>query len=522
MRNYSKQLGKQPQSEPIVGRTDMVQNNAGGYVFKVSDKEQLERFLLLGSEGGTYYVSENKLTLDNAQSIIKLILADGISVVNTVVNFATNRKAPRADASLFVLALAASHGDLETKKAAYAAISQVAYTATHLFTFLSNVQNLRGWSRGLRNGVAKWYTSKDAKTLSYQLVKYRSRNGFTHRDALRLAHPKTANVELNELFKYAVGKTTEAEVSNKLIQTFGLAQKAKTAADLIPLIKEGQLTWEMVPTELLNDKEVLNVLVDFMPLTALIRNLNRFAYNGLTVGNNNFVKKVKARLSDAEAVKRAGIHPVMIINSMKTYEQGRGDKGSKTWEANQGVLDALSKTYELAVGSVVPTNKSILVAADVSGSMSHHNISGMTMTASQVAQVLAVTMLKTEPNAEMINFDTALYKSKFGSRSSIDEVMKYSAEGGGTDCSLPIQYAIANSGNVKYDAIIILTDNETWAGQRHSLDLLREARKVNPDIKIIEVAMIANPSTQFPADEKNLLRVVGFDNSVIDLISKFL
>jgi len=40
-----------PQSLPIPGR-DMVANNAGGFVFKLDEWKQLDRFLILGSEGG--------------------------------------------------------------------------------------------------------------------------------------------------------------------------------------------------------------------------------------------------------------------------------------------------------------------------------------------------------------------------------------------------------------------------------------------------------------------------------------
>ena len=32
----------------------MVENNAGGFVFKLDEWKQLERFLILGSEGGTF------------------------------------------------------------------------------------------------------------------------------------------------------------------------------------------------------------------------------------------------------------------------------------------------------------------------------------------------------------------------------------------------------------------------------------------------------------------------------------
>ena len=57
---------KTPQSEPIIGE-NMIKNNAGGYVYELDKFEQLNRFLIIGTEGGTYYVGEGKLTKDNAK-----------------------------------------------------------------------------------------------------------------------------------------------------------------------------------------------------------------------------------------------------------------------------------------------------------------------------------------------------------------------------------------------------------------------------------------------------------------------
>lgn len=519
MKNYSSGITKRNQQQPAFGRTDMVKNDAGGYGFEVTPQERLERFLLIGSEGGTYYVGEQKLTEDNAKNILKMIKSDGVKVVDTVLDFAVNSRAPKADAGLFVLALAASFGDQTTKNAAYQAVQSVARTSTQLFMFLANVQNLRGWSRGLRKAVARFYTGKSVDQLAYQLVKYRNRAGFTHRDALRLSHPQTADKAMNQLFSFAVGKTAEAEVDNKMIQAFGKAQTAK-GAELVKIITEARLTWEMIPTSELNDPEVLKALLPNMPLIALVRNLNRFAKAGLTKGNSPTTKAIVAKLSDAEYVKKSGMHPVNVINSMLTYSSGRGVKGDSTWEVNQNIVDALQGTYDLALKAIVPTGKKILVAADISGSM-NAAVNGMQMTANQIAQVLAVTILKSEPNAEMINFDTQVQPTKLGRRSSIDEVIKYAPRGGGTDCAQAIVYAANNLES--YDAILILTDTETWAGPRHGFEVLASYRKnVNRDVKIIEVALEASGNTTMPSDDKNLLRVVGFDASVIDLINTYL
>ena len=42
-----------PQSEPLDER--QVPNSAGGHAYPVDDMTRLQRFLILGSEGGSYY-----------------------------------------------------------------------------------------------------------------------------------------------------------------------------------------------------------------------------------------------------------------------------------------------------------------------------------------------------------------------------------------------------------------------------------------------------------------------------------
>ncbi len=54
-----------PQSAPILG-SGQVANSAGGFAWAVDDWARLRRFLVLGSEGGSYYAREQKLTRENA------------------------------------------------------------------------------------------------------------------------------------------------------------------------------------------------------------------------------------------------------------------------------------------------------------------------------------------------------------------------------------------------------------------------------------------------------------------------
>ena len=188
--NYSKHVNPRqkaqvtPQSEGIPGK-NMVQNNAGGFTFEVSPWDRLDRFLVLGSEGGTYYVGEHKLTVENAKAVEALLKQDGLRVVNRVVEISEQGRAPKNDPALFVLAMAAAADNADVRKAALAALPKVARIGTHLFHFAQFVEGFRGWGRALRNAVANWYLGQDLNDLTYQLMKYKNRDGWTHRDLLR-------------------------------------------------------------------------------------------------------------------------------------------------------------------------------------------------------------------------------------------------------------------------------------------------------------------------------------------------
>jgi 60 kDa SS-A/Ro ribonucleoprotein len=196
-----------PQSAPI---PKTVPNAAGGYAFPVDDWARLDRFLLLGSEGGSYYASERTLTRDNAGSVLRAIASDGERAVARIVAISTAGRAPKNDAALFALALAASAEDIATRRAALAALPKVARTGTHLFQFASLIQGSRGWGRALRRAVASWYLAPPVDRLAYQLAKYRQREGWSHRDLLRLAHPETTEPARAALFDY-VCRGTESE-----------------------------------------------------------------------------------------------------------------------------------------------------------------------------------------------------------------------------------------------------------------------------------------------------------------------
>ena len=92
-----------PQTEPLPGQA---QNSAGGYAYPVSDETWLARFLILGSEGGSYYAGERQLTQENAQAVIRLLQSDTEKGLDLICEISKSGRAPRNTPALFALALA--------------------------------------------------------------------------------------------------------------------------------------------------------------------------------------------------------------------------------------------------------------------------------------------------------------------------------------------------------------------------------------------------------------------------------
>lgn len=526
-----------PQSDPVLGK-DQVQNNAGGYVFKVSIWDQLVRFLILGSEGGTYYVSQKALTIDNAKNVVAAIKEDGAKAVKIISEVSSSGRAPKNDQAIFALALATTVGSPETKKLAYMAISDVVRTGTHMFQFVQNIQDLRGWSRGLRSAVARWYTGKQG--VEYQLAKYQSRNGWTHKDVFRLSHPKPRTEDQKAAFAKVVGKPYEGPGKTPFFDAMARANAIKIGpetpsglVELAALIKSEKLQREMVPTQALNKPVIQDALLHSMGITAIIRNLGSMTASGFLSSNlDAAVAYIGDQLRSPEVLKSGKVHPLTILNAMFTYSQGRGDKGSLTWTPIQGIVDALNDAFYASFAAVESTGKRHYLALDVSGSMASNFIGNTKMDCRTAAAAMALVTANVEKLTEIVGFstksnwqysqDNIIVPLPISPRDRLDRTKEIMAAipMGRTDCALPMLDALERNLNV--DVFVIYTDNESWAGEVHPFQALAAYRKaVNPKAKLVVVAMTATSFSVSDPDDALSMDVVGFDTSVPSVIAEF-
>lgn len=525
-----------PQSKPIPGReTEMVKNSAGGYTFQIDDFGRLERFLILGTEGGTYYASERDLTKANLSSVERAIASDGVRVVRTVVDISHSGRAPKNDPALLVLAMCAGSKDLPTRQAALAALPKVARIGTHLFHFADFVQSYRGWGRALRRAIGNWYAERDLNDLINQTIKYRQRDGWTHRDLLRLSHPKVTDPAKRVVLQWVTHPNVVEFAPERLAAAIQLMEST-SASEAVPLIRQHGLPRECVPTDLLNDLGIWEALLEDMPMTAMIRNLGKMSSIGLLAPLSAAASLVCEKLTSAEAIQRARLHPIAILMALKTYQQGHGERGKLSWNSVSNVVDALDKAFYASFKAVKPTGKRHLLALDVSGSMSMGQIAGSSLTPREGAAAMALVIANSEKNYQIVGFTSGggygwgsrrqdlsgITPLDISPRQRLDTVVKY-MEGlsfGGTDCALPMMYASHN--NLDVDAFTTITDNETWAGAiqpTQALVTYRAERGI--PAKSVVVGMTATDFTIADPNDPRQMDVVGFDTVAPQLMADF-
>jgi len=497
---------------------------------------RLRRFLVLGSERGSYYASEWSLTRENAKAVQECVREDGLRAVAEIVRVSADGRAPKNDPALYALALAA--------------LPQVARTGAHLFQFSTFVEGFRGWGRALRRAIGRWYAARSPDALAYQAVKYRQRADVTHRDLLRLAHPArrvgagnpTLDVsdEHARLFEWIV-RGGETHGLPRLVEGFVRAQEAATPRDAAALVREYRLPREALQPEHLTSPDVWEALLDDMPMTALIRNLATMTRVGVLTPGSDGTSQVVAQLGDEDRIRRVRVHPIAVLAALRTHAAGRGVRGRNVWNPVREIVDALDGAFYAAFGNVEPTGKRLLLALDVSASMMGGDVAGVPgLTPRDASAALALVTAATEERYETVGFfagkggfkkrgrafhpgyTDGLTPLPISPRQRLDDAVKTVADlpFGGTDCALPMLYAQALEGEI--DTFVIYTDSETWAGDVHPAQSLRDYRRSSGiDARLVVVGMVSNGFSIADPTDQGMLDVVGFDTATPQLISDF-
>ncbi|MBV5261433.1 TROVE domain-containing protein [Synechococcus moorigangaii CMS01] len=512
-----------PQTQPIPGRSpEMVQGRAGGYLFNPGPWAMLRRCLLIGTAQSTFYADKRELTGEFTQVVQQCVAADPARVAQEIF-YASDGRSLNNSAPLYALTLLSMGTSPAAKQAFMEIFPQVVRTGSHFYEWLSYTKALRGFGKVVRECGRHWLSNPDVQALTYQLLKYQQRYGFSQRDALRLFHVKPMSAEHQTLYHWVVKgweQLLEKAPTTALEQIWWYEWLKRHPDQTAKAIAQGRLTHEMVAPIGAMDAQAWKLLMLEMPIGALLRNLGSLTEIGvLRVNRQKNLNHVAAVLNNKKRLRQGRIHPIDILKALKTYQSGgRLGRSQKTWEPVPRIIDILDKALEMSFETVPATGKIFLHAVDVSGSMSYYSVGSVHLTCAEIAATMALVTAKAEKNYAIRGFSTAFTDLGITASDSFRTALQKTSDQnfGGTDASVVYKWALKH--RFYADVICFWTDAESWAGTQPCQKLAEYRRKINPNAKAIYVTLA--PYKLSLVDPKDPLSwdLGGFDPTIPRLI----
>lgn len=472
-----------------------VTNYAGGVVHRASNDALLERYLSLGV-AGTYYVSSQRVAQETIDGLSRISKQQRVEHLRKITDYSVNGKASSDDNIMIALAAFYPRNDAakEYRDAYKDAFFACIRTGTHMLLWAQYHRQLNvSFGRFARKLVSDWYATQSA----YNLLKYKSRYTWTHFDVWALTHPKLGD----QAKSFSNWLRTKETGDVRILEIYNQVLAANSEEEVARLVEDHQLTHEFVPKRWHNSRRVWEVMYHNLPLTALLRNLNKLSVLGIDPTDR------LARIT-TNYIKQSKAHPLVIFNALKIYSSGRGGLGKLRWSPLQSVVDQLERIMDETFTVFPRTNKRIMINLDVSRSMSSPAKQGSPVSSLEVCTVIALAFAKSAPNAQFFAFSdtfTPFPVLPTDTIRSITERANY-MNFGNTNCDIPILYALERK--IPFDAFMVMTDSETWIRTNKSdlvrLGIVGENYRYNNNADIFG-ALLAAYRRRVVADAKNVV-----------------
>lgn len=493
---------------PIVTPANTV-NEAGGLAYSLEDRHALAQYLVTGTFNNTFYATAED-QLAKVQSLVSKV--DSQFLAKAAVYAAEEGK--MKDMPAYVAAVLAARGNTALLSKIFDRIMSPKRLYNFVQIIRSGVVGRKSFGTAIKRLILNWLANRTDEQVFLASIGHANPS---LADVIKMVHPKPSSKSRNALYAYLLGKEYNYRELPLLVRQYEdfKAGTRKTVPDLpFTVLSNLPLTDE-------HWKEIaLNATWNTLRM-----NLNTFGRHNV-YSDPRTVTKLAEALRDADAVRKNSVFPYQIMTAYQYAD------ASVPPELTLALQDAM----ETAVENVPSLNKKVLIAVDVSGSMGMAitgNRPGATskMRAVDVASLIASTIIRKNPTAEVFAFDTALYRARLNPRDSIVTNARALAQygGGGTNCSLPLKHF--NDVNNKADLVIYVSDNESWAdfaystssryfGATGSAAEWNKFKKNNPKAKLVLIDLQPNTSTQVK-DDPDVLNIGGFSDSVFDVIASF-
>ena len=393
---------------------------------------------------------------------------------------------------------------------------------------IDNAKMLRNFVQIMRSGavgrkslgsapkrlVREWLDARDPATL----FKANVGQDPSLTDIVKMVHPKPSDAARNALFGYFIGREYLFEALPEVTRSYEAFKKGESLDvpdvpfQMLTALELGTAEWTAIARR--------------APWQMTRMNLNTFARHGV-FGQVGMTELIADRLRDPKAIAKARVFPYQL---MTAYTMAKANAGIPN-----EVCEALQDAMEIAIANVPEIEGKVYVFPDVSGSM-HSAVTGYRRGATtavrciDVAALVAAAVLRKNPKAEIVPFETDVVKVRLNPRDSVMTNAEKLAKlpGGGTNCSAPLRFL--NERRAQGDLVIYVSDNESWVDAQHhqrfgaspteTMKQWATFRARNPKARMVCIDIQPYATVQ-AKDRPDILNVGGFSDQVFDLISVF-
>jgi 60 kDa SS-A/Ro ribonucleoprotein len=340
-------------------------------------------------------------------------------------------------------------------------------------------------------------------------------------DIVKMVHPKPKDPNYEALFGYFIGRDYNAGALPDLVRDFETFKSGTVN-------ERGEVP--DVPFQMLTALELATkewtAIARRAPWQMTRMNLNTFARHGV-FDEPGMADLIAQRLSDPEKIAKSRVFPYQL---MVAYAMADANKAIP-----QIVANALQDAMEIATANVPDFGGKVYVFPDVSGSM-HSAVTGYrkgatsTVRCVDVAALVAATVLRKNPRAEVIPFESNVIELRLNPRDSVmtNAQKLASLPAGGTNCSAPLE--LLNKRRASGDLVIYVSDYESWIDAPHygrfggsATRTMREwatFKQRNPTARM--VCIDVQPYGTVQAKERpDILNIGGFSDQVFEVIAEF-
>src|SRR5579859_7614162 len=420
-------------------------NYEGVPAFVRGDEEQLVRTLMTGSFEPTFYATDTELASEAVGLFRHFAMEDPHFLAQAIVYARTEGLLRVAPITALVVLSAAENAD--AKELFRRAFPKVIQTPGDLQDFLTLCRGsaLRGMGKAVARAANRWLAGMS----QYHAIKYGSESQqMSLRDIYRMTRPKLAG-EANAIARYIV----KGEVAPELAQIAGyeafkreaqafratrasMSDEEEAAAEgrILALVAEHRLPWEVVAGQALPSAALWSAMVRQMPYMALMRNARNALKYGVT-DDRAMLAYITGVLADPQRVETSRQLPFRFFSALKALEgDGGSHRGRSTprrgrrmplgfappakpqdapepepeeMPAVQALRAALEAALEHSFVNLPELGRRVLVANDISGSMSARPSAKSDMTMAEIAGIFAAAVFKKAEAGEIVSFDTA-------------------------------------------------------------------------------------------------------------------